>query len=160
MPLRSKTRKGKIHEEAKHLMAKSPKFSAREAHGVATRIVTGKGPKKGRSMAKRKRRRYGEKHMDRGVSYANAPQGYYDIGGKPKPNYTHPPNGYIDHQGMPNATRTRKALQHMAKFPRGAGNTNAGTSPKPGAMDPTYKSGGKKGGRRGGSRKAMGRSSY
>jgi hypothetical protein len=141
MPLRAKTTKGKIHEEAAHLMAKSPKYSAREAHGVATKIVTGRGPKKkGRKM----RKRYGEGHMDRGVSYANAPQGYRDDSGKPKANYGQPPNGYINQSGMPNASRMRRVMDYMSTY-YGTGmaggvstSTNAGTAPSPAMMDNTY----------------------
>ena len=149
MPLRSKTTKGKIHEQAKHLMAKSPKYTTREAHGVATRIVTGRGPKKkgGRKMARR-RKRYGESHMDRGLSYANAPQGYRSDAGKPKTGYGGKPRaGYIDQSGMPNASKS-KAYKYMSDYYSGAmggsSSTNAGTSPSEGSMDETYKRGKKK----------------
>lgn len=163
MPLRAKTTRGKVSEQAGHLMAKSPKFSRREAYGVATRIVTGRGPKKkGRKKMPRHGRKryegggYSEKHMDRGASYANAPQGYRSDAGKPMGYYGKPPNGYIDQTGMPNAKR-RKALMHMMNQYGGgegamamAGNpgghygtssTNAGTSPSEGSMDPTYRGG-------------------
>jgi hypothetical protein len=97
---------------------------------------------------------YSDKHMDRGLSYANAPQGYRSDAGKPMGYYGKPPQGYIDQTGMPNARR-RKALMHMmASYAEGArdmaGNpgghygtssTNAGSSPSEGAMDPTYKKG-------------------
>ena len=152
MPLRSKTVPGKIKEQAGHLMAKSPKFSHREAYGVATRIVTGRGPKKkkGRKMA-HQRKSYGESHMDRGLSYANAPQGYFSAAGKPMGNYGKPRAGYINQSGMPNASRLRKAMDYMSNYYGGmmgaggnAGNpgggyssTNAGTSPNPNSMDPT-----------------------
>lgn len=152
MPIRGRNRSEKIHNEAKALMKKG--YSNRDAHGVATRIVTGRGPKKGHKMPKRKkgRKKYGEKHMERGLSYANAPQGYYSASGKPKGSYGKPANGYIDQTGMPNASRTRKALMHMSSYygkgaagnpgaHYGTSSTNAGTSPNPGSMDPTYKAG-------------------
>jgi len=161
MPLRAKTTKGKIHEQAKHLM-RNPKFSAREAHGVATGIVTGQKPKKkGRKMphGKKTRKRYGyggSSHMDRGLSYANAPQGYRSDEGKPMGDYGKPYNGYVDHSGMPNAGRMRRMMEYMSGYygggngGNGAGNpgyhsetssTNYNTSPNPGSMDSTYKTG-------------------
>lgn len=148
MPLRAKTTKGKIKEEAEHLKAKSSKYSNREAFGIATRIVTGRGPKKhkrkkGRKKMARKRKRYGDSHMDRGTSFADTHQGYYSPGGKPKPKYTEPPNGYIDQGGMPNASSRKKALQHMSAYyggaMKGSSSTNAGTSPKVGDMDSTMR---------------------
>lgn len=145
MPLRAKTTKGKIEEQAGHLMAKSPKFSHREAYGVATKIVTGRGPKKKGKKMTHKRKSYGESHMDRGLSYANAPQGYRNDAGKPMGEYGKPPSGYINQSGMPNATRMGRALDYMSNYYGGAmgasggvygsSSTNAGTSPNPNAMD-------------------------
>ena len=42
---RSQAAKKEIHKEAKRLMD-SRGLSAKDAHGVATKIVTGRGPKK------------------------------------------------------------------------------------------------------------------
>jgi hypothetical protein len=109
-------------------------------------------------MPKGKRRKRYEAHMDRGMSYADTRQGYYDTGGKPMGSYGAPPAGYIDQSGMPNASR-RRALAHMSSYysggggsmgaenrsgNRGTSSTNAGTSPDMGGMDPTYKKGKKK----------------
>lgn len=111
------------------------------------------------------RKKYGESHMDRGLSYANAPQGYRSDQGKPMGAYGKPRNGYINQSGMPNASRMRKAMDYMSNYYGGMGaggnagnpgggysSTNAGTSPSPGSMDPTYRAGqatiGKPGGRR------------
>ena len=91
--------------------------------------------------------------MDRGKSYSDTKQGYYDTAGKPMGSYGAPPNGYIDQSGMPNASRTR-ALAHMSSYysggggsmgpenrsgNRGTSSTNMGTSPDMGSMDSTYK---------------------
>ncbi len=103
---------------------------------------------KGKKMA-RKSYGGGSSHMDRGLSYANAPQGYRDDSGKPMGKYGHPPNGYINQSGMPNAGAMRRMMDYMSTYygsPGGAGNvaggvnysTNSGTSPSPGSMDPTY----------------------
>lgn len=48
--MKGKKRKKKVKHEAEKLMKKG--YSSRDAYGVATHIVTGKGPKK-----KRKKRR-------------------------------------------------------------------------------------------------------
>ena len=45
MPITAKTKEGKIHQQAKHLMGKQG-LSAHDAHGVATGIVTDHGPRK------------------------------------------------------------------------------------------------------------------
>lgn len=91
-----------------------------------------------------------EKHMDRGVSYANAPQGYYSAAGKPMGSYGKPPNGYINQQGMPNASRMKKRMDYMVGYYSSGGgsaaggvssSTNAGTSPNPASMDSTYHKG-------------------
>lgn len=98
------------------------------------------------------RKRYSEKHMDRGLSYSNAPQGYRSDAGKPMGKYGKPRSGYVDQSGMPNASRTRKALMHMSSYygkgdagdpggRYGTSSTNAGTSPSEGSMDPTYRRG-------------------
>ncbi len=163
MPLRAKTTKGKIHEQAGHLMAKSPKYSAREAYGVATGIVTGQKPrKKGQKQMPHKRKRYGygggSSHMDRGMSYANAPQGYRSDEGKPMGYYGKPPQGYIDQSGMPNAGKVKKVMDYMSNYYStqgvkyagydmgenragnvGTSSVNAGTDPNVSSMDPTYK---------------------
>ncbi len=100
-------------------------------------------------MPKGKRRKRYEAHMDRGKSYADTRQGYYDTGGKPMGSYGAPPNGYIDQSGMPNASK-RRALAHMSMYyggggaenrsgNRGTSSTNMGTSPDMGSMDPSYK---------------------
>jgi hypothetical protein len=109
--------------------------------------------KKGRKMA---RKRYGgESHMDRGLSYANAPQGYFSAAGKPMGSYGKPRAGHINQSGMPNASSMKRAMDYMSTYYGGmmgaggnAGNpgggyssTNAGTSPNPGSMDPTYRKG-------------------
>jgi hypothetical protein len=56
---RAKTKAGRqkaIHKEAKHLKSKTPwsHLTWREAHGVAKRIMTGKGSKK--ACGKKKKR--------------------------------------------------------------------------------------------------------
>jgi len=102
-----------------------------------------------------KRKSYGESHMDAGMSYKGAPQGYYDPGGKPMGYYDKPPNGYIDQAGMPNARGARKVLEHMSSYyskasgaraqagnsggTYGSSSTNAGTSPNVRSMDSTYR---------------------
>lgn len=103
-------------------------------------------------MPKGKRKKYGESHMQAGLSYKGNPQGYYSPAGKPMGKYGKPSNGYIDQSGMPNASKTRKALMHMSSYygkgsagntggTAGSSSTNAGTSPSEGAMDSTYKRG-------------------
>lgn len=115
------------------------------------------------------RKKYGESHMDRGLSYANAPQGYRSDAGKPMGYYGKPPNGYINQSGMPNASRMRRAMDYMSNYyggqmgggaspvmygggnpgaenrsgNRGTSSGDAGTSPKTGSMDKTYKKKGK-----------------
>jgi len=86
-----------------------------------------------------KRKSYGESHMDSGMSYKGVPQGYRDDSGKGMGDYGKPRNGYIDQTGMPNATRVRKALEHMSGYYKNTGvmsDTNAGTSPNPNSMNP------------------------
>jgi len=98
------------------------------------------------------RKRYSEKHMDKGASYAGTHQGYRSDSGKPKGKGGKPRSGYIDQSGMPNASRMKKALSHMSQYygkgaagnpgsHYGTSSTNAGTSPSEGAMDSTYKRG-------------------
>lgn len=92
-----------------------------------------------------------ESHMDAGVSYAGAPQGYYSDAGKPMGSYGKPRNGYIDQQGMPNAGKMKKNMEYMASYYSGGGgdgvaggvsnSTNAGTSPSESSMDSTYSKG-------------------
>lgn len=100
-----------------------------------------------RKKRKMKTKRYGESHMDRGLSYGNAPQGYNPNAGNPMGDYGKPPNGYVNHAGMPNASRAKRVLEYMSSYYGGNvgvnDSTNAGTSPNPRAMDSTYK-GGKK----------------
>lgn len=57
-PKRSKKTQAKIHSEAERLKAKGPwsHLTWREAHGVATNIVTGAGPGGKRRKKKKKRR--------------------------------------------------------------------------------------------------------
>ena len=100
-------------------------------------------------MPKKRKKKYGESHMEAGLSYKGNPQGYYSPGGKPKGRYGKPPNGYINQAGMPNASKTRKALEYMSshyggKGATGSSSTNAGTSPNVSSMDPTYRKGKKK----------------
>ena len=80
--------------------------------------------------------------MDRGLSYANAPQGYRSDAGKPSMGHYGPPRqGHINQSGMPNAS---SMMDYMSNYYGGggtAGSTNAGTSPSPGSMDPTYRKG-------------------
>lgn len=82
---------------------------------------------------KKKRKSYGESHMDSGMSYKGVPQGYRDDGGKPMGPYSKTINGYIDQTGMPNARMARKALEHMSGYyGKNTGvmsDTNAGTTP-------------------------------
>lgn len=95
------------------------------------------------SGKKSKRKTYGESHMDAGMSYKGAPQGYRDDSGKPMGEYGKPINGYIDQAGMPNAAMARKALEHMSgyygKNTKVMSDTNAGTSPRVNSMDSTYR---------------------
>lgn len=96
-----------------------------------------------------------EKHMDAGVSYAGAPQGYYSDAGKPMGSYGKPDNGYVSHA---DAGRMKKRMDYMASYyssaDKGGGgspaaqvaggvnnSTNAGTSPSPSSMDSTYSAG-------------------
>ena len=108
--------------------------------------------KKGNPHMAKKRKRYdgnyGGGHMDRGVSYYNAPQGYRSDAGKPMGMYGRPPQGYIDQTGMPNAgqsMRLIKALNYMRNYYGGGGgfggSTNIGTSPNEADMDRTYRRG-------------------
>lgn len=104
------------------------------------------------------RKKYGESHMERGLSYAGAPQGYREDMGKPTGHYGAPPNGYINQSGMPNASGMARAMDYMSNYygsqgsmaqagnsggKYGTSSTDAGTSPKTGAMDKTYKRKGK-----------------
>ncbi len=108
---------------------------------------------------KRKRKSYGygggSSHMDRGLSYANAPQGYRSDAGKPATGHYGPPRqGHINQSGMPNASSMRRMMDYMSGYYGNGGNgggnpgyhsgtssTNTGTSPNPGSMDRTYRKG-------------------
>ena len=101
-------------------------------------------PKHAGYSSRKKRKSYGESHMDAGMSYKGAPQGYREgDAGKPMAEYGKPRNGYIDQAGMPNATRVRKALEHMSgyygKNTKVMADTNAGTKPRVNSMDSTYR---------------------
>ncbi len=98
---------------------------------------------KGKKMA-RKSYGGGSSHMDRGLSYANAPQGYRDDSGKPMAKYGSPPNGYINQSGMPNAGALRRMMDYMSNYYSNTGvnnSTNMDTSPNVRSMDPTSKKG-------------------
>jgi len=94
-------------------------------------------------MPKGKRKTYGEQHMEAGLSYKGAPQGYYDPGGKPAAAAGGVVNGYIDQTGMPNSAMARKALEHMSGYyGKNTGvmsDTNAGTKPRVNDMDSSYR---------------------
>ncbi len=96
--------------------------------------------------------------MDRGMSYANAPQGYRSDEGKPMGYYGKPPNGYVDHAGMPNAGQMKRGMDYLSMYyntksvkytngglgenrsgNKGSSSVDAGTSPNPASMDSTYK---------------------
>ena len=100
-------------------------------------------PKHAGYSNRKKRKSYGESHMDAGMSYKGAPQGYRDDSGKPMAEYGGVVNGYIDQAGMPNAHMARKALEHMSgyygKNTKVMSDTNAGTSPNVKSMDLTYR---------------------
>ena len=80
---------------------------------------------------------HGSSHMDRGLSYANAPQGYRSDEGPPK-GYGPSPNGHIERGAM------KKSMDYLSSAYANVGvsnSTNAGTSPNVSSMDPTYKAG-------------------
>jgi len=84
-------------------------------------------------------------HMDSGLSYSGAPQGYRSDAGKPKKgHYGNPPAGYINQSGMPNGSAMARMMDYMSNYYSNTGvtnSTNMNTSPSPSSMDSSYKPG-------------------
>lgn len=86
----------------------------------------------------------GTGHMDSGLSYSGAPQGYRSDAGKPKGSYGSPPNGYINQSGMPNGSAMKRMMDYMSSYYGNTGvanSTDMNTSPSPSSMDTSYKPG-------------------